>query len=169
MSTEVPAVVLAGADGEVLSQNAPARRLLGAGRGKPCWKVVGALPGARGLPCQRSCVRDSLASGFEKARHSRFSLDGRSHHLTCVPLDGVMVCMIAPGSGSSPEHWQLLTARERDVLRLIARGGTTASIAEKLALSGSTVRTHIEHMFSKLGVQTRAALVFRAVRLGFLD
>jgi DNA-binding CsgD family transcriptional regulator len=77
--------------------------------------------------------------------------------------------MIAPGSGSSPEHWQLLTVRERDVLRLIARGGTTASIAEKLALSGSTVRTHIEHMFSKLGVQTRAALVFRAVRLGFLD
>ena len=145
MSAEVPAVVLAGADGKVLAQNATARRMLGAGRGKPCWEVVGALPGARGLPCRRSCVRGPLASGLEKARHSRFWLDGCRHHLTCVPVDGVMVCTIAAGSGSSPEHWELLTARECDVLRLIARGGTTGSIAGKLRLSESTVRTHIEH------------------------
>ena len=62
-----------------------------------------------------------------------------------------------------------MTGRETDVLRLIAQGATTATAAQHLCLSRSTVRTHVEHMFNELGVRNRAALVARALQLGLLD
>ena len=169
MPDETPAVVLVQADGAVLTQNRPARRLLGPGAGKRCWDLMRGLPHTRGkLPCRRGCVRELLASGLERARLTRFSLDGRPHHLTCVPVDDVVICALTPRNSESPESWQLLTARERDVLRLIAQGQTTASVAAHFGLSRSTVSTHIEHMFAKLGTRTRAGLVARALRLGLL-
>jgi DNA-binding CsgD family transcriptional regulator len=166
---DLPAVVLADANGTVFEQNAAARRLLGDGSGKLCCDVIGSLPGAEELPCRNGCVRELFASGLEQTRCTRFSVDGRRYHLTCVPVDGVAVCTIGSESSASPEGWQLLTSREQDVLQLVAEGRTTAAIGRQLELSQSTVRTHIEHMFTKLNVTTRAALVFRAVKLGFLD
>jgi DNA-binding NarL/FixJ family response regulator len=59
-----------------------------------------------------------------------------------------------PG-GSFPE----LTAREREVLRLIALGRGNASIAEKLVLSPKTVRNHVSHIFRKLQVADRAEAI----------
>jgi DNA-binding CsgD family transcriptional regulator len=54
-----------------------------------------------------------------------------------------------------------LTGREREVLLLVARGRTNREIAALLWLSPATVRTHLEHVFEKLGVNTRAAAVAR--------
>ncbi len=51
MPAEFPARVIAREDGTVWAQNAPARRLMGEGLGKPCWDVVGGISGAEGLPC----------------------------------------------------------------------------------------------------------------------
>lgn len=59
-----------------------------------------------------------------------------------------------PG-GAFPE----LTAREREVLRLIAQGKGNASIAEKLVLSPKTVRNHVSHIFRKLQVADRAEAI----------
>jgi DNA-binding NarL/FixJ family response regulator len=54
-----------------------------------------------------------------------------------------------------------LTAREVDVLRLVAQGATNAEIAAALSISDVTVKTHVGHIFSKLGVRDRAgAIVF---------
>ncbi len=50
-----------------------------------------------------------------------------------------------------------LTAREVEVLRLVASGFTDAQIAEKLILSPRTVHTHISSIYSKLGVTSRSA------------
>jgi DNA-binding CsgD family transcriptional regulator len=57
-----------------------------------------------------------------------------------------------------------LTAREIQIAALVVRGLTDRSIAETLGISYWTVRTHLEHMFRKLEVKNRAALVARLAR-----
>jgi PAS domain S-box-containing protein len=52
-----------------------------------------------------------------------------------------------------------LTPREREVIRLIARGATTRQIGTELSISKETVRTHVRNAMRKLGVRTRAQLV----------
>jgi two-component system response regulator NreC len=61
-----------------------------------------------------------------------------------------------------------LTAREVEVLRLIALGHTSVEIARKLHLSPRTVETHRAHIHKKLGLATRAQLVGYALRRGLL-
>jgi two-component system nitrate/nitrite response regulator NarL len=61
-----------------------------------------------------------------------------------------------------------LTEREREVLAGVADGGSVASIAVALHLSPSTVKTHLEHLYRKLGVSDRAAAVAEAMRRGVL-
>ena len=60
-------------------------------------------------------------------------------------------------------RWKLLSLRERDVARRIGRGETNVEIARALGRSLSTVKTHLESMFRKLGVKNRTGLL---VKLG---
>ena len=60
-----------------------------------------------------------------------------------------------------------LSARERQVLELIAHGLGNDEIAEHLFLSTKTVRNHITHVFAKTGVTTRAQAIARARDAGF--
>lgn len=169
VSIEIPAVVVAASNGEVVGQNTPAKRLLGAARGRSCWDVVGGLTGAEGLPCANGCVRDLLIAGVERSRHTRFKLKGQRHHLSCVPMNDVVVCMLSHGTGDPPEKLNDLTPRERQVLESLARGENTASAATRLGIRESTLRTHVEKMRIKLGVSTRAALVALGFRHGYLS
>ena len=57
-----------------------------------------------------------------------------------------------------------LTAREREVVRLLARGLSTAEVAAELVISPETVRTHLDHIMVKIGVHSRAQLVAWATR-----
>jgi len=59
-----------------------------------------------------------------------------------------------------------LTQREREVLDLLARGLTNPAIADRLYLSEKTVRNHVSNIFTKLGVNDRAAAVARARDVG---
>jgi DNA-binding CsgD family transcriptional regulator/tetratricopeptide (TPR) repeat protein len=59
-----------------------------------------------------------------------------------------------------------LTGREVEVLELLAQGRTNSQIADALWLSESTVRKHVEHVYGKLGVRTRAQASAEAARLG---
>ena len=56
-----------------------------------------------------------------------------------------------------------LTPREGEVMRWLARGKTDADIAVLLAISPRTVQKHLEHVYVKLGVETRTAAVMRAL------
>ena len=55
-----------------------------------------------------------------------------------------------------------LSRREAEVLEMVARGGTNADVARRLGISPTTVRTHLENAFAKLGVHTRSAAVMAA-------
>ena len=63
----------------------------------------------------------------------------------------------------------LLSPREREILGLIAAGELAPDIAKRLGLSPATVRTHLQHLYEKLGVSDRAAAVAAAMRRGMLD
>ena len=63
---------------------------------------------------------------------------------------------------SSPE----LTARELEVLQLAATGASNKQIANKLLISDVTVKTHLGHVFAKLGVATRTEAIAEATRRG---
>jgi LuxR family maltose regulon positive regulatory protein len=68
----------------------------------------------------------------------------------------------------SPELVEMLTAREIDVLRLLAESCTTPEIARRLVLSPETVKVHLKHIFQKLEVTTRRQAVQRAQELELL-
>ncbi|MDQ6644722.1 MAG: response regulator transcription factor [Chloroflexota bacterium] len=59
-----------------------------------------------------------------------------------------------------------LTARELEVVRLIAQGYSNAEIAVELFVSDATVKTHINHIFSKLGARDRSQVIVKARQLG---
>ncbi len=62
----------------------------------------------------------------------------------------------------------ILSEREVDVLRCLARGNTTTSISTMLFISENTVKTHIRHIMEKLEVKNRAEAVAKGAQLGFL-
>jgi two-component system nitrate/nitrite response regulator NarL len=62
-----------------------------------------------------------------------------------------------------------LSAREREVLGLIAQGASIPTIASQLFLAPSTVKTHVQRLYEKLGVNDRGAAVAAAMRQGLLE
>jgi two-component system, NarL family, nitrate/nitrite response regulator NarL len=63
----------------------------------------------------------------------------------------------------------LLSAREREVLGLVAEGLNGPDIARRLQIAPSTVRTHMDHLYAKLDASERAELVAKAMRRGLLE
>lgn len=74
----------------------------------------------------------------------------------------------APAPAAGPAARALLSAREQEVLELIARGFSYAEIARLQAVSVHTVQTHIKNLYRKLAVRSRGEAVFEATQLGLL-
>lgn len=73
---------------------------------------------------------------------------------------------LRPPAADPSEAFPGLTAREREILDLIARGLDNAGISERLFLSPNTVRNHISRVFAKLGVASRAQAIVLAREAG---
>ncbi|MFI5779958.1 response regulator transcription factor [Nocardia sp. NPDC051570] len=65
--------------------------------------------------------------------------------------------------------FDMLTAREREVLRMIALGFSTAEVAGTLCRSRATIKSHISHLLAKLGVQDRGQAIVLAYRVGLVS
>lgn len=84
-----------------------------------------------------------------------------------------MLELLGPHLALARERWEdrplsdVLTAREGEIMVLVAEGLTNAQIAARLVLSTGTVRSHLDHIYAKLGVHTRTAAVTRF--LGLID
>ncbi|KMO72904.1 DNA-binding response regulator [Mycolicibacterium chubuense] len=63
----------------------------------------------------------------------------------------------------------VLSPREREVLVLIAKGSSIPAMAKELFLAPSTVKTHVQRLYEKLGVSDRGAVVAEAMRRKLLD
>jgi len=62
-----------------------------------------------------------------------------------------------------------LTAREREVLRLVAEGLSAIEVGNRLYIEQSTVKSHLKNIYEKLGVSDRAAAVAEGMRRGLLE
>lgn len=94
-------------------------------------------------------VRKALAT-FEALGAARYAEKARR------TLRSLGVRLPSPRSGRSAAG--PLSRREMEVARLVAEGLTNAEIAERLVLSVRTVESHLDHVYSRLGISSRAAL-----------
>ncbi len=74
----------------------------------------------------------------------------------------------SPGRPVPQEPFDLLSAREKQVLRIAAKGGSNRDIAQELNLSARTVQVHLRHIFKKLGVASRTEAIVRALTEGWV-
>jgi two-component system, NarL family, nitrate/nitrite response regulator NarL len=61
-----------------------------------------------------------------------------------------------------PYQIDLLTTRQRQIVRVMAEGLTNKEIAQRLKLAEGTVKVHLHHIYRKLGIANRTALAVRA-------
>lgn len=85
---------------------------------------------------------------------------GRRYQLVPVPPDEAPVADAQPAAVLSSAAQQL-TARELQIVSLVAEGRVNKEIATRLSISTWTVSAHLRRIFAKLGVDTRAAMVSR--------
>lgn len=126
--------------------------------------VLAALQaGARGF-LTKDADAESIARALYAAAASQATLDGHvQQRLVEVAVQGLRPSAVGPDLAEG------LTAREVDVLRLIAAGLSNTEIAGRLVVSEATVKTHVNHLFAKAGLRDRAQAVAYAYRTGLVD
>lgn len=82
---------------------------------------------------------------------------------------GVLASFRSAGQDRRPAISVGLTARELDVLQLVGRGRSNGEIANSLVISEATVKTHLTHIFDKLGVRDRAEAIVYAFDVGVVQ
>ena len=84
-------------------------------------------------------------------------------------MDRSLAGALVPGEGAPADESPSLTARERDVLHLVAEGHTNVQVGEKLSISADTVQTHVHNAMKKLGAETRTQAVATAMRQALIN
>ena len=111
-----------------------------------------------------------MASGIPGAEF--VELDSRNHILldhepAWLRFREAVLGFVQPAAAGSASAFAALSAREREVLALMAEGLSNTDIAERLSISEKTVRNHASNLFDKLGVWSRAQAIVFARDHGF--
>jgi DNA-binding NarL/FixJ family response regulator len=123
--------------------------------------VLAALrAGARGF-LTKDAGADQIQGAIEAVMRGEAALDPAVQH-------HVVAALSSPDRDALPDRAlpDGLTAREAEVLRLIAEGLSNAEIAARLVVSPATVKSHINHLFAKADLRDRAQAVSYAYRHG---
>jgi DNA-binding NarL/FixJ family response regulator len=128
--------------------------------------VVGALrAGASGF-LLKDVHADRLLEAIRVVRDGNAIVDPA---VTRRLLDQFVHRLPEPGSrdgAAGQERLNGATAREREVLMLVAQGLSNAEIAAELVVTETTVKTHVHHLLTKLGARDRVQLVVLAYEAG---
>jgi DNA-binding NarL/FixJ family response regulator len=115
--------------------------------------------GAEGYLVKDSAADDLLA-GIESVM--------AGHAFYSEPVQRALSTMVRTGQAEA-RAVDVLTGRELEVLRLVARGLSTKEIASRLDISGRTVETHRANLMRKLNLKSVALLTQRAIREGLIE
>jgi DNA-binding NarL/FixJ family response regulator len=119
-------------------------------------------------------LRASLAAALRSSED--FEIVGVADSSANVPADTELVLVARTATPMRPRSGRIgndagtaaLSRREQEILALLADGLINKQIAARLGISTNTVKTHLELLFEKLGVATRAEAVATAVKRGML-
>ncbi len=135
--------------------------------------ATAALTRALNLAASERIVAPFVAAG-EPLRQLLTTLSAQRHlspfgeHLLSLLADETPLPVSPPPALPIDNLPEPLSQREIEVLRLMAEGRTNQEIADDLVIAVSTVKSHINNIFSKLGVATRTQAVARGRRLGLI-
>ena len=139
-------------------------------RGRIAWRSPQAqawLAATFGSDSEAACIAWLAAAGGEAERSAPEGRVLLARRLGEVGLGETMWLLRQRDAGEAPASrlaTASLTPRETEVLSWIAKGKTNRDVAEILGMSPRTVNKHLEHVFEKLGVETRAAAAALASR-----
>jgi DNA-binding NarL/FixJ family response regulator len=83
--------------------------------------------------------------------------------------EGYVDPALVPAFLAGRDHTEILTAREREILQLLADGLSNTDVADKLFISQETVKSHVRHILTKLEADTRTHAVAIAFRQAIID
>jgi DNA-binding CsgD family transcriptional regulator len=166
----IEAVEVLGRLGAADGQAEPAARLFGAAAALR--EEIGTPPNstesAQLGPVLDGLRRDLGAARFAAATEAGRALSREEAIAQALALRPVPTEMSPSGRSRPSTHPHGLTAREREVLRLLAAGASSPEIGERLFISQTTAERHVANIYRKLGVDSRARAITVAHRLGLV-
>src|SRR5204863_392407 len=128
------------------------------------------LPARYAAPVKEEVARLRLESGAKG-----YILKEAPHQTLVTAIervaasDGYVDPALMPGILAGKDKDDMLTAREREILQLLADGMSNADAAKKLFISQETVKSHVRHILTKLEADTRTHAVAIALREAIID
>jgi PAS domain S-box-containing protein len=164
----------------IVSWNPAAEELTGVSAdeavGRHCWEVIGGHDEDGTMVCHQGCSTARLAlegwpvpcqvlhikarGGCRTVRVSTVAVDDEGRHL---------LHLMVPADSQSPPAPESLTARQHEVLRLLAGGLPAKVIARRLGVAETTIRTHIRAILVELGTHSQLEAISKARRLQLVE
>jgi DNA-binding NarL/FixJ family response regulator len=136
--------------------------------------IVSQVPDASVLIFTAFSERSLLARGLESGAKG-YILKEAPHETLLRAIErvakgeGYVDPALMPAFLSGKDQADMLTAREREILQLLADGMSNADVASKLFISQETVKSHVRHILAKLEADTRTHAVAIALRESIID
>ena len=113
----------------------------------------------------RSLTAEELVATVAAAAQGRAPAGGRAVEPVFVPL---LVALAQPEAPPDGNGGPVLTIKEREILAQLARGASNKAIAGALFVTPATVKTHLAHIYAKLGARSRHEALTQAFATGIL-
>jgi DNA-binding NarL/FixJ family response regulator len=124
--------------------------------------LIGAVDAGAAGYISKGISESALRSAMSDAMSGDFPVD------MALVRDALKRAPADTPSAAAPPHADVLSAREQEVVGLLALGHTNRQIAERLLIMPSTVKAHVEHILVKLGANDRTQAAVQALERGYV-